>query len=107
MRQIHIFASGLGVPLLNGTNTVRPTSQPLPITAIGPNGSHWPDVFRCPPRLIQKSWATATKACAVIHMSAIPNKVILLEPGAAPVVIEVLLNRGAHGGLSPSSLFCT
>jgi hypothetical protein len=40
--------------------------------------------------------------CAVIHMSAIPNKVILLEPGAAPVVIELLLNRGdAHGGLCP------
>jgi hypothetical protein len=40
-------------------------------------------------------------------MSAIPNKVILLEPGLAPVVIEQLLNSGAQGGLSPSFLFCT
>jgi hypothetical protein len=29
-------------------------------------------------------------------MSAIPNKVILLEPGLAPVVIELLLNRGGR-----------
>ena len=34
-------------------------------------------------------------------MSAIPNKVILLEPGLAPVVTELLLNRGAQGGLIP------
>jgi hypothetical protein len=39
----------LGVLPSNGTNTVRPTSRPLPITAIGPNDSHPPDVFRCPP----------------------------------------------------------
>src|SRR5262245_8266051 len=34
LRQIHIFPSGLGVASSNGTNSVSPTTQPLPVTAI-------------------------------------------------------------------------
>jgi hypothetical protein len=56
---------------------------------------HSPIVFRWAVRLAQKSWATTTKTCAVIHMSAIPIKVILLETAASPVVIELIHIAGA------------